>query len=127
MGRAFQFETVSESLENVIFAMQSAGILVPPAVDERSDSGDEPNQLLWDITQDTIEQFMPGFMESVIPLPAVTASRSTWSSLSASTSAGWQTSMPIWREKAPVAKVTRNAAVLNGMFRRLYDPLVTGC
>jgi hypothetical protein len=118
---------VSESLEDVIFAMQSTGILVPPTVDEHSDSGDEPSQLLWQITQDMTEHLMPGFMESIIPLPPVTAVRSTWSPTIAATSAEWKNSMSVWREKAPVAKVTRNAAALNGAYRILYDPLVTDC
>jgi ribosome-binding protein aMBF1 (putative translation factor) len=110
-------EAVSESLEDVIFAMQSTGILVPPTVDEHSDSGDEPSQLLWQITQDMTEHLMPGFMESIIPLPPVTAVRSTWSPTIAATSAEWKNSMSVWREKAPVAKVTRNAAALNAARR----------
>lgn len=60
-------EAVPESLKNVILVMQSAGLLVPPTVDERGDPRDEPNRLLWQITHDKIEQFMPGFMGSVIP------------------------------------------------------------
>jgi hypothetical protein len=51
--------------------MQSADMLVPPTVDGRGDPQDEPNRL-WQITYDKIEQFMPGFMESVIPPPTVT-------------------------------------------------------
>lgn len=97
--------------------MQSTGILVPPTVDEHSDSGDEPSQLLWQITQDMTEHLMPGFMESIIPLPPVTAVRSTWSPTIAATSAEWKNSMSVWREKAPVAKVTRNAAALNAARR----------
>ncbi|KAH9180347.1 Sec7-like domain is implicated in guanine nucleotide exchange function [Lactarius sanguifluus] len=62
-------EAVPESLKNVILVMQSAGLLVPPTVDERGDPRDEPNRLLWQITHDKIEQFMPGFMGSVIPPP----------------------------------------------------------
>ncbi|KAI9446656.1 Sec7-like domain is implicated in guanine nucleotide exchange function [Lactarius indigo] len=64
-------EAVPESLKNVILVMQSAGLLVPPTVDERGDPRGEPNRLLWQITHDKIEQFMPGFMESVIPPPLV--------------------------------------------------------
>ncbi|KAH9048480.1 Sec7-like domain is implicated in guanine nucleotide exchange function [Lactarius hengduanensis] len=60
-------EAVPESLKNVILVMQSAGLLVPPTVDERGNPRDEPNRLLWQITHDKIEQFMPGFMGSVIP------------------------------------------------------------
>lgn len=56
--------------------MQSAGMLVPPTVDDRGDPQDEPNRL-WQITYDKIEQFMPGFMESVIPPPTVTVVPST--------------------------------------------------
>jgi brefeldin A-resistance guanine nucleotide exchange factor 1 len=69
MACSVQSEAVPESLKNVILVMQSAGILVPPTVDERGDPRDEPNRLLWQITHDKIEQFMPGFMESVIPPP----------------------------------------------------------
>ncbi|KAN0128483.1 Sec7-like domain is implicated in guanine nucleotide exchange function [Lactarius tabidus] len=64
-------EAVPESLKNVILVMQSADMLVPPTVDGRGDPQDEPNRL-WQITYDKIEQFMPGFMESVIPPPTVT-------------------------------------------------------
>ena len=56
--------------------MQSAGMLVPPTVDDHGDPQDEPDRL-WQITYDKIEQFMPGFMESVIPPPTVTVVPST--------------------------------------------------
>jgi len=80
-------EAVPESLKNVILVMQSAGILVPPTVAERSDPRDEPNRLLWQITHDKIEQFMPGFIESVIPPPPVTVVPSTGPSAITPTSA----------------------------------------
>jgi brefeldin A-resistance guanine nucleotide exchange factor 1 len=79
-------EAVPESLKNVILVMQSADMLVPPTVDGRGDPQDEPNRL-WQITYDKIEQFMPGFMESVIPPPTVTVVPSTGPSTVAATSA----------------------------------------
>lgn len=56
--------------------MQSAGVLVPPTSDDHGNLQEEPNRL-WQITYDKIEQFMPGFMESVIPPPTVTVVPST--------------------------------------------------
>ena len=76
-----------ESLKNVILVMQSAGILVPPMVDERGDPRDEPNRLLWQITHEKVEQFMPGFMRSVIPPPLVPVVPSTGPTTIAATSA----------------------------------------
>jgi hypothetical protein len=70
-GVLSSLEGVLESLEDVIVVMQSAGVLE----DERGDLRDEFGGLLWHITHDMIEQFMLGFMESVIPLTPVTAAR----------------------------------------------------
>ena len=129
-----QLEAASESLESVIFAMQSAGILVPPTVDERGESRDEPNQLLWQITHGMIEKFMPGFMGSIVPSPPQAPSpvrvvRSTRSSTFPAIAAEWQNLTPFWHKRAPVEKVTRNAAALNGTSRyhRLHDPLLSNC
>ena len=100
-----QSEAVLESLKNVILVMQSAGILVPPTVDESGDPRDEPNQLLWQITHDKIEQSMPGFMESVIPPPPVTVVPSTGPSAIVPTSAETPDLMPpnvAEDEKSPV-------------------------
>jgi len=63
-------EAVHESLKNVILVMHAAGMLVPRLADEHGESqndNDGPGQL-WHATRDKIEQFMPGFMERVIPL-----------------------------------------------------------
>lgn len=124
-------EAASESLESVIFAMQSAGILVPPTVDKHGDSRDEPNRLLWQITRDMIEKFMPGFMGSVVPPPPqapVRVGRSTRSSTFPAMSDEWKNSTPFWRQSAPIEKVVRNAAALNGTYHRLlHDPLLSDC
>jgi brefeldin A-resistance guanine nucleotide exchange factor 1 len=64
--RVGQSEAVHESLKNVILVMHAAGMLIPPLTEEHGDSRDEGQ--LWHITHDKIEQFIPGFMESVIPL-----------------------------------------------------------
>lgn len=45
--------------------MHAAGILLPPLAEEHGDSRDEGQ--LWHITHDKIEQFIPGFIENVIP------------------------------------------------------------
>jgi brefeldin A-resistance guanine nucleotide exchange factor 1 len=57
---------VHESIKNVILVMHTAGLLVAPLEDEHSDSGNEGR--LWRVTRDRVEQFMPGFMESFVPL-----------------------------------------------------------
>jgi hypothetical protein len=67
---------VLESLKNVILVMHAAGMLVPPLAIEHGDSRDQQQRQLWDITHDKIERFMPGFMESVLPLSSATASSS---------------------------------------------------
>ena len=46
--------------------MHAAGMLLPPLGEEHGDSRNEGR--LWHITHDKIEQFIPGFIESVIPL-----------------------------------------------------------
>ena len=46
--------------------MHAADMLLPPLAEEHGDSRNEGQ--LWHITHDKIEQFIPGFMESVIPL-----------------------------------------------------------
>jgi brefeldin A-resistance guanine nucleotide exchange factor 1 len=62
-----QSEAVHESIKNAILVMQTAGMLAPLA----DDPGNEGE--LWRVTRDKIEQFMPGFMESVVPLSAAAA------------------------------------------------------
>ena len=55
-----------ESLKNVILVMHAAGLLLPPVEEEH---GDLPNEgKLWHITHDKIEQFIPGFIEGIVPL-----------------------------------------------------------
>jgi len=76
-------EAVPESLKNVILVMQSADMLVPPTVNDGGDPREEPSRRLWQITYDKIEQFMPGFMESVIPPPTVAVVPSTGESIAA--------------------------------------------
>ncbi|KAI0064698.1 Sec7-domain-containing protein [Artomyces pyxidatus] len=61
-------EAVPESLKNVILVMNAAGMLVPPP-STPEDSRDEMQQLLWQATEEKIEQFLPGFLLSVIPAP----------------------------------------------------------
>ena len=56
-----------ESLKNVILVMHAAGMLVPSADEHGESRNDGPGQL-WHVTHDKIERFMPGFMETVIPL-----------------------------------------------------------
>jgi hypothetical protein len=46
--------------------MHAAGVLLPPLAEEHGGSRKEGH--LWHITHDKIEQFIPGFIESVIPL-----------------------------------------------------------
>ncbi|KAI0306765.1 hypothetical protein B0F90DRAFT_1808381 [Multifurca ochricompacta] len=70
-------EAVPESLKNVVLVMHATGMLVPPLAEENGNTRDEPQRQLWRITRDKIEQFMPGFMESVIPMPTVAPSSST--------------------------------------------------
>jgi hypothetical protein len=68
-----QSEAVHESLKNVILVMHAAEMLLPPLPEEHGDSRNEGQ--LWHITHDKIEQFIPGFIESVIPLsPSVPSS-----------------------------------------------------
>lgn len=61
-----QSEAIHESLKNVILVMHATGMLLPPMAEDDSDSRNEGQ--LWHITHDKIEQFIPGFIESVIPL-----------------------------------------------------------
>jgi hypothetical protein len=116
--RAVQSEGVLESLEEVIVVMQSAGVLE----DERGDLRDESGGLLWHITHDMIEQFMLGFMETIIPPTPMTAAPSTWSSLMTAMPAERRNSMPSFR-----AKVTRNPAILNGTSHRRIKLLGPTC
>ncbi|KAI0047968.1 hypothetical protein FA95DRAFT_1540484 [Auriscalpium vulgare] len=61
-------EAVPESLKNVILVMNAAGMLVPPPP-SLEDTRDEWQKELWLATQERIEQFLPGFLLSVIPAP----------------------------------------------------------
>ncbi|KAH9997514.1 Sec7-like domain protein [Russula vinacea] len=59
-------EAVHESLKNVILVMHAAGMLLPSLAAEHNDLQNEGQ--LWHITKDKIEQFIPGFLESIVPL-----------------------------------------------------------
>lgn len=61
-----QSEAVHESLKNVILVMHAAGMLLPSLAAEHNDLQNEGQ--LWHITKDKIEQFIPGFLESIVPL-----------------------------------------------------------
>ncbi|KAI0256486.1 Sec7-domain-containing protein [Lactifluus subvellereus] len=80
-------EAVLESLKNVILVMHAAGILVPPLAVEHGDTRDELQRQLWHVTHDKIERFMPGFMESVIPLSSATVRSSIEPSTTAAATA----------------------------------------
>ena len=82
-NRVAQAEAVHESLKNVILVMHAAGMLLPPLAEEHGDSRDEGQ--LWHITRNKIEQFIPGFMESVIPLSPPVSSPVELSTTSAPT------------------------------------------
>jgi len=58
---------VYESIKNAILVMHTAGMFAPLADDPRNEGE------LWQVTRDKIEQFMPGFMESVVPLSSAAA------------------------------------------------------
>jgi hypothetical protein len=57
---------VHESLKNVILVLHAAGMLLPPLAEEHGDLRNEGQ--LWRITHDKIEQFIPGFIESIVSL-----------------------------------------------------------
>jgi len=59
-------EAVNESLKNAILVMHAAGLLFPPLGEEHGDLQNEAQ--LWHITHDKIEQFIPGFIEGIVPL-----------------------------------------------------------
>ena len=64
--------------------MHAAGMLVPPLTNEHGDSRNEGQ--LWGITHDKVEQFMPGFMKSIVPLsPEVVSSSADVSTTAAVT------------------------------------------
>lgn len=46
--------------------MHAAGLLLPPLGEEHGDLKNEGQ--LWHITHDKIEQFIPGFIEGIVPL-----------------------------------------------------------
>jgi len=50
----------------VILVMHAAGMLIPLSAEEHGDSRNEGQ--LWHITQEKIEQFIPGFIESIVTL-----------------------------------------------------------
>jgi golgi-specific brefeldin A-resistance guanine nucleotide exchange factor 1 len=75
-SRIIQSEAVLESLKNVILVMHAADMLIPPSATEHDSTRDQPRRQLWHMTHDKIERFMPGFMESVIPLSSGTTSSS---------------------------------------------------
>ncbi|TFY68249.1 hypothetical protein EVG20_g3640 [Dentipellis fragilis] len=61
------YETVPESVKNVVLVMNAAGMLVPPQAPE--DQRDERQRLLWDSTQERMERFLPDFLAEIIPTP----------------------------------------------------------
>jgi golgi-specific brefeldin A-resistance guanine nucleotide exchange factor 1 len=61
-----QSEAVHESLKNVVLVMHAAGMLLPPLAEEDGYPRNEGQ--LWHITHDKTEQFIPGFLESIVPL-----------------------------------------------------------
>ena len=71
-----------ESLKNVILVMHTAGILAPPLADEHRNEGH-----LWHATCDKVEPFMPGFMETLVPLSSVVLPSSAEVSTTASPTA----------------------------------------
>jgi len=66
-NRVAQSEAVHESIKNAILVMHTAGMFAPLADDPRNEGE------LWQVTRDKIEQFMPGFMETVVPLSSAAA------------------------------------------------------
>jgi hypothetical protein len=51
----------------VILVMHAAAMLLPPLAEEHGDLQKTEGQL-WHITHDMIEQFIPGFIEGIVPL-----------------------------------------------------------
>jgi hypothetical protein len=80
-GRVFQSEAVHESLKNVILVMHTAGILAPLADEHRNEGH------LWHVTCDKVEPFMPGFMETLVPLSSAVLPSSAKASTAASPTA----------------------------------------
>ncbi len=64
---ASQYESVPESLKNVLLVMQSSELLVPPTQPE---SRTPEQQELWKTVNGRIERFLPGFMAEIIPSAA---------------------------------------------------------
>jgi len=65
-------EAVHESLKNVVLVMHASGMLVPALAEEHGGDSRAEGRL-WHITHDKIEPFMPGFMQSIVPLSSATA------------------------------------------------------
>lgn len=60
-----QYESVPETLKNVVLVMYSSGILVPPPK-TGEDARDEVQSTLWAATHERIERFLPGFLDEII-------------------------------------------------------------
>ena len=52
-----------ESLKNVLLVMNASGLLKPPTDTDRS----ENQILLWNFTDGRIEEFLPGFLDTIFP------------------------------------------------------------
>ncbi|TFK25038.1 Sec7 domain-containing protein [Coprinopsis marcescibilis] len=69
VGRGDQlYEAVPESLKNVLLLMNAVGILVPPVPE--GEPQDELRRTLWTTTHERMERFLPGFLASIVPVPA---------------------------------------------------------
>lgn len=68
--RYFKYEAVPESLKNVILVMNATGILVPPPA-ENDDARQDRQRTLWSATYERIEQFLPGFLDDIVPHQSV--------------------------------------------------------
>jgi brefeldin A-resistance guanine nucleotide exchange factor 1 len=61
------YESIPESLKNVILVMNASGLVVPPRGEP--DTRTEEQKDLWDVTYKTVEHFLPGFTKAVFPPP----------------------------------------------------------
>lgn len=60
-----------ESLKNVILVMNASDLLVHPSPESSNANTNEPDEalMLWNETQDRLEQFLPGLIQELIPPP----------------------------------------------------------
>ncbi|KZV94082.1 hypothetical protein EXIGLDRAFT_673441 [Exidia glandulosa HHB12029] len=59
------FESLPETLKNVVLVMHASGILLPPPK-TGEDTRDEVQSTLWASTHERIERFLPGFLDEII-------------------------------------------------------------